>query len=386
MTTSREILCCRTTLEILRTLCMIPPKGRELKPDKLFFLKWALLMIITSVTLIGSCLHFIMSIKANIYIHLDVDIAIITSMITVYIFSIYYFYKAKSSIQLYMHLSDFEEYGKPINYDKNNELFDKMSFYHYIYLECLVLSILILSSVIKSDECKRENLQYGIHEVCGLFAYTWMPFDIDYVPAKQIYICLQLFGTHYIYMVAGIISWIVVETVQHIIVRIRHAKFLFLDAIQEKDSKKQREKFSRAVRYHKTVLGLEDLLNEIFGMLMISHLALSAPILGTAVFAILHGGSGSSLFICVGCLFALTMDCISGQRLQNECIDVATAIYDSEWYNCNEDIKKDIWFVLMRCRMPMNLQARSFGAMNHVALLGVLKAAYSYVTLLTQVE
>nr|UTN00925.1 odorant receptor [Semanotus bifasciatus] len=343
-------------------------------------------MILSSVTLIGSCLHFIMSLKDNVYNHLDVDVAIMLSMVTTYTFSSYYFYKAECSIQLYIHLSDFEDYGKPINYDKNNELFDKLSLYHYIYLECLVLSLLFLSNISKSGQCKRENLEFGIHEVCGLFSYTWMPFDIDFFPAKQIYLFLQLFGTHYIYMMAGMMAWVVVETIQHIIVRIRHAKCLFIEAIQEKDSKKQREKFSRAVRYHNTVLGLENLLNGIFGIFMFSHLAMTAPILGTAMFAILHGGSGSSVFICLGWLLGLTMDCISGQRLKNESIEVATALYDAEWYNCNEDIKKDIWFVLMRCRKPMYLQAVSFGVMDHVVLLGVLKASYSYIALLSRTE
>ncbi|KAJ8938376.1 hypothetical protein NQ318_022874 [Aromia moschata] len=310
------------------------------------------------------------------------DLSVILSNSAVYSFMCSRYYK--SSVKLYLRLSDFEEYGKPINFDEHNAQFNRFSLIHHIYLESLILSFLCMNVLKNERQCERENLEYNLHEVCGLAMYTWLPFDIDYFPAKQIYLSFQFFGIHHLFAVMGIAAWSAMETVYHVIIRIRHAKHLFLEAINEENYQRQREKFNLAVRYHESVLRLEDLLNETFGVFMFTHLAMTAPILGTGLFGLLHAGSISSLLLAIGWFFGVTVGCLSGQRLENESLSVATTIYNSPWYNCSKDLRRDIFVVLMRCRRPMYLKAASFGIMNHVMLLGILKGSYSYITLLAQ--
>lgn len=106
----------------------------------------------------------------------------------------------------------------------------------------------------KTKQCELDNEKLHIHEVCGLFTNTWMPFNIDYFPIKQFYLFTQLFGAHYVYMFAGLAAWMVLESVEHIATRIRHVTYLFSEALKEPDNKLRREKFNLAVKYHNAVL------------------------------------------------------------------------------------------------------------------------------------
>lgn len=165
-----------------------------------------------------------------------------------------YFSHVHSAIQLYLFLSNFDEFGKPVNFDETNKKYNRYSIYHYCYLESIVIFILLGSEMFKTKQCELENEQLPYHEVCGLFTYTWMPFDIDYFPVKQIYLFTQLFGAHYVYMMAGLAAWMVLESVEHISTRIRHVTYLFNEALKEPDKTTRREKFNFAVRYHNAVL------------------------------------------------------------------------------------------------------------------------------------
>ncbi|KAJ8984087.1 hypothetical protein NQ317_012743 [Molorchus minor] len=193
-------------------------------------------------------------VRNKTYNHLDVDVVIILTMLAVYMFTSSFIYNIDGIAKIYTFFSNMNEFGKPTEFDENNKLCNRASFIHYIYLELLILMLLFLSDISNVKQCKQHNLEYGMSEVCGLFSYIWLPFDIDYFPVKEIYLSLQLFGSHYLYMIAGILAWTAVETIQHIIIRLRHVKYLFVEAIEEKDQKKQREKFNLTVRYHDEVL------------------------------------------------------------------------------------------------------------------------------------
>lgn len=165
-----------------------------------------------------------------------------------------YFSHMKSSVQLYLFFSNSEEFGKPIDFNETNSKYNRYSFYYYCYLASLIMIILFGSEMFKTKQCQLENLQFNIHEVCGLFTYTWMPFNIDFFPVKQIYLFSQLFGAHYIYMMIGLTAWMVLESIEHIATRIRHVGYLFDESLKEPDKKIRRQKFNMAVRYHNAVL------------------------------------------------------------------------------------------------------------------------------------
>ncbi|XP_023310462.1 putative odorant receptor 92a [Anoplophora glabripennis] len=198
-----------------------------------------------------------------------------------------------------------------------------------------------------------------------------MPFEIDYFPMRQILLVVQMFGAHQFYMIAGMCAWFVFETFQHFRIRIRHVNFLFQEAIKEEDPQRCREKFHHAARYHALLLGLGDRMNGAFGIFMFTHMAITAPIIGIGVFAIVSGGSVSSFLLCLGWFDGLAMVCFAGQWLQDECIAVGIDLYDADWLHCPEDIKKDMMVVIQRSWTPICLRASSFGIMDYRMFLGV---------------
>nr|XP_023023560.1 odorant receptor 47b-like [Leptinotarsa decemlineata] len=373
-----------TSLKLFRFYGVFPEADEILKPGKKFFIKFALMALLSSLTLIGSSTHLIKAIKDDSYNHLELDLTYILSMTASYGMICYYIAKMSTVVELYLFFSEFEELGKPADFDEINQKFGKYSKYHYCYLESLMMTILLGSNIFKGKQCRSENEMKGLHEVCGLFSYTWMPFNIDYFPVKQIYLIIQLFGVHYIYMVAGQGAWIFLETTEHILVRIRHVAYLFDEAIKELDPKERRQKFNFAVRNHIAVLGLEKKLNDLYSVFMFTHIVMTSFIMGFGVYAYMKDRNISSFILSFAWFIGLFMDSHSGQRIQDESLAVGTTLYNADWSHCEKQLKKDIMFVLMRCQQPLVFKADPFGNMDHCIFLAVVKASYSYLTILSR--
>lgn len=82
-----------------------------------------------------------------------------------------------------------------------------------------------------------------------------MPFEIDYTPVKQIYFTIQLCGAYFVYINAGNMAWLVLETLLHLTLRIQHVKEVFVKAIEQTDAQERRKAFNCAIKYHVAVLG-----------------------------------------------------------------------------------------------------------------------------------
>ncbi|KAJ8930764.1 hypothetical protein NQ314_016398 [Rhamnusium bicolor] len=65
-----------------------------------------------------------------------------------------------------------------------------------------------------------------------------------------------------------------------------------------------------------------------------------------------------------------------------QCLSVGNEIYNTEWYNLEVDIQKDLILVLMNCKKPVYLKAGSFGFLSYQMILSILKTSYSIVSLM----
>lgn len=162
--------------------------------------------------------------------------------------------KIKSATELYQFFSDFDAFGKPPAFDSRNKFFNTLSAIHHIYLQVCIVLIIFYSNIFKVNSCKEDNVKFNMTEVCGLFSYTWMPFDVDYTPIKEIYLVIQVFGIYYVYLNSGMMAWVVLETLLHLLLRIQHVKEVFLEALNERDSQERESKFNFAVKYHVAIL------------------------------------------------------------------------------------------------------------------------------------
>nr|QNH68044.1 odorant receptor 19 [Apriona germarii] len=86
----------------------------------------------------------------------------------------------------------------------------------------------------------------------------------------------------------------------------------------------------------------------------------------------------------MGYITALFLLCHGGQRITDETLSVADAVYNSRWYHGDAQIMRDMIIILARSQRPASLGALPLGAMNYSLFLMIIKTSYSYLTLLNQ--
>lgn len=156
-----------------------------------------------------------------------------------------------NTIKLYEFLSDFEPYGEPPEFKARNKELNKYSVLHYIYISIAVAGI-SLAPLIEKHRCERENVTKKLHEVCGLLGYAWWPFD--FALFKHYYYLYQIFSSYVVYHTSSVVSFSVMETVEHIIIRLKHVGTCFEQALTDNYYPSKIEKFKFCVRYHNEVI------------------------------------------------------------------------------------------------------------------------------------
>lgn len=126
--------------------------------------------------------------------HVGIDANYIVSFAAGFALIGSFVFRVTRAAEMYMFLSDFEEFGKPINFEASNKFLDKLSKVHYVYLETLIIFIILVSNIFRGSSCEENNKKYDIDEICGLFSYIWLPFEIDYYPVKHIFLAVQVFN------------------------------------------------------------------------------------------------------------------------------------------------------------------------------------------------
>lgn len=187
------------------------------------------------------------------YINFDLDLALAISLFGSYYFNFSYLRQVKNTINIYKQLSDFRSYGIPDDFDVTNKKLNNFSKCHYVYIWSAVLG-LILAPLLEYEKCQRENVVKNIEEICGLIGSIWLPIDLNSTPYKQMYYLFQVYSSFVIYQTSSLISFSIMETVEHVILRLKHVKNVFLEALAEKEHLVRVEKFKIAVRYHVRVI------------------------------------------------------------------------------------------------------------------------------------
>ncbi|XP_060525201.1 odorant receptor 49b-like [Cylas formicarius] len=62
--------------------------------------------------------------------------------------------------------------------------------------------------------------------------------------------------------------------------------------------------------------------------------------------------------------------------------ELAAALFESDWYNCDSKTKVIVHIMMMRCQKPLCLRNGSFGVMDLEVGVSRLKLAYSYTSLM----
>lgn len=190
----------------------------------------------------------------NTYINFDLDLVYISHWSGIYYFNYCYFVKVKLSIKLYKILSDFRTFGIPINFNETNERLNKFSRIHHVYITGVVAGF-TLFPLLEAKECHAKNLKNNLNELCGIVGTAWWPFNIDFFPVKQLYLMYEMYCGYMLVITASGVTFALAECTEHVILRLKHVKFLFIESFQENNPYLRNEKFGKAVAYHNDILG-----------------------------------------------------------------------------------------------------------------------------------
>nr|QWT83552.1 odorant receptor 53 [Eucryptorrhynchus scrobiculatus] len=74
----------------------------------------------------------------------------------------------------------------------------------------------------------------------------------------------------------------------------------------------------------------------------------------------------------------------SANEINLQSTKIADAVYNSNWTDQSEEIKKIMYVILMRAQKPLELTIGPFGPINIESALLTMKGAYSFISLMMQ--
>src|SRR5699024_6757283 len=102
--------------------------------------------------------------------------------------------------------------------------------------------------LMQKEECRAVRKKQNWNGSCGLVVEIWTPFDIDYFPVFQLVVLYSLIAGYLLMRVPVHLALLILEIVQHIILRMNHLKSMIIDCFQQKTISE--EQFQKCILYH----------------------------------------------------------------------------------------------------------------------------------------
>ncbi|KAK9736732.1 7tm Odorant receptor [Popillia japonica] len=133
-----------------------------------------------------------------------------------------------------------------------------------------------------------------------------------------------------------------------------------------------------------TYYSLVDELNKLYAMNNAPAVFLHSAIIGVCLFSLTIKYSMKAALIALGFTGGAFYNNFSGQMIFERSQTVSDAAYNMDWYNANAS--KDIKFIIMRSQVPLSYRAGPFGTMSFVFFGNILRGAYTYMTMQTDLK
>lgn len=246
--------------------CQIWPKrDEELDPPVSFYVKFVIVMFTTIVNLVGSVLHlslvsipskyakrllssYIKNIDRSFY-HVAEDLITVTAQIGVYYYIIVYVPLQRVAARLYLKLSTFDAFGKPPDFDEHSIKLKYVALAYKMGLNTVVTAY-FFEPILTRHFCERQNEARHFKDICGLVTASWMPFNIEEFPNKQLFYMWQTYSIYWTYEGSAAISFLIVGTMEHVLVRIWHLRTMIKEAIETENEESRKQQVSRCLEYH----------------------------------------------------------------------------------------------------------------------------------------
>lgn len=177
------------------------------------------------------------------------DLVFLFAEIGVFYFNAAFVYHQKGIARVYTDLSDFENFQKPYHFDERNRRLILLYKAYKISLDIMAINI-FTSPFYTWTLCERRNEHREFKEVCGFLATAWMPFDIDKFPMRYLLYFAQCFGMFFSLKGGATISFAIMESMQHLVIRIQHLKKMLTETVDISDVALRQKKFDECIKYH----------------------------------------------------------------------------------------------------------------------------------------
>ncbi|XP_030756946.1 uncharacterized protein LOC115882837 [Sitophilus oryzae] len=256
---------------------------------------------------------------------------------------LFFFYRDRWSSLMHQ-LTDFRKFGVPPSYYQTVK---KMNLLFTIAMAYTVPSIILYCfvSYLTIGECEEVNARTGLNQHCALLNPTWLPIGELRGYSKILFYVLQLLGNHPDYSGSS-----------------RNT------SLPSTSPKSLAEK-------------LRDLVTNTTGPLYL----VAALIIGALGSQAIKESIPKALLYCTGYMAGVFLLCHAGQKLINETESLADSVYNSNWYEKDAKLMRNLILIIKRSQKPLKFHAIPSGEYSYMAYTILVKTAYSYITLLNRV-
>ncbi|CAH2255061.1 jg7223 [Pararge aegeria aegeria] len=145
-----------------------------------------------------------------------------------------------------------------------------------------------------------------------------------------------------------------------------------------------------AVR-HQAVLAQVTLLQTCFSTPILVQFGVSLIILCVTAYQLaFEANSLVRVVSMLGYLLTIVLQvfiyCYQGNKLVEESEAISTAAYESPWYACSIPVRRSLLIIMTRSNQAAKLSAGGFTELSLTCFMSIIKASYSFFTVLKQVE
>ncbi|EFA10773.1 odorant receptor 87 [Tribolium castaneum] len=340
-----------------------------------------LMIYSTSFLFFGSSIYLILHRKFGSD---EIDtIEIITSQFGVLYYLTLLVVKRDGITKIVNLLSDFSKFGKPPLFDQRSR---RLNLLLRLFVTVLLAATVAIVSVpvVFINSCNKQNLQLNATKICGLAAPVWLPFDYTQNPRKYFVSAMEIYCATMNYAGSGSGAFLVIGTMEHLVIRIEHLKNMFPEILNEPDKQIREKRLKKWIEYHLSIFEIGELMNETYKW-PLSVIVLCVGILfGCIGVSTMQSVSfqNSSVFLFFGWFQSIFVLCFWGQRLLDSCLSIRKAVYNSKWHEMDVSFQKSVLMILIRSERPVLIHAGPFSYLSNLLVLGVLQTAYSYINLL----
>ncbi|XP_028043239.1 odorant receptor 22c-like isoform X2 [Bombyx mandarina] len=152
------------------------------------------------------------------------------------------------------------------------------------------------------------------------------------------------------------------------------------------------ERLHCAISQHKYALDAAEDVKHCLSEVLLVQLTVSIVIICTTAYQMAVNKSTDTIQklsmagYLLGASFEVFLFCFQGQSLSNASEDIADAVYECPWYTLTQPLKRTLLIIMMRAQSPAILTAGGFVTLDITEYMAIMKASYSFFTVLQQVS